>query len=186
VRIDRTAAARLAHEVGEADRRSRAGEGYRAASSAISRSMSARRMAAGFDRVRRPTVMPAGSLPVTATMPQSQAMRRLLRLMARPQVTIHKSTSPNTSPKVDQGHRIDDITMSKLPVVSGPDLVRALARLGYETDHQTGSLIILRNQLPPHRRLTVPNHKELAKGTLRALVHEAGLTVDQLIELLNG
>ena len=81
---------------------------------------------------------------------------------------------------------LDAIEMSKLPVVSGSDLVRALSRLGYETDHQTGSHIILRNPLPPHRRLTVPNHKELARGTLRALVREAGLTVDQLIELLNG
>ncbi|MBL7133159.1 MAG: type II toxin-antitoxin system HicA family toxin [Phycisphaerae bacterium] len=30
----------------------------------------------------------------------------------------------------------------------------------------------------PHRRLTIPNHKELAKGTLRAIIREAGLTVD--------
>jgi predicted RNA binding protein YcfA (HicA-like mRNA interferase family) len=49
-------------------------------------------------------------------------------------------------------------------------------------DHQTGNHIILRN--PTGRRLTVPNHRELAKGTLRALIREAGLTKEQFSELL--
>ena len=37
---------------------------------------------------------------------------------------------------------------------------------------------------PSGRRLTVPNHRELAKGTLRALIREAGLTKEQFVELL--
>ncbi len=74
--------------------------------------------------------------------------------------------------------------MSKLPVVSGPDSVKALRRIGYEVDHQTGSHLILRRTTPPHRRLTVPNHRELAKGTLRAIIREAGLTVDEFTALL--
>lgn len=74
--------------------------------------------------------------------------------------------------------------MSKLPVVSGRQAVAALRRIGYEIDHQTGSHIILRHVRPPHRRLTVPNHKELAKGTLRAIVREAGLTVEEFVGLL--
>jgi predicted RNA binding protein YcfA (HicA-like mRNA interferase family) len=49
-------------------------------------------------------------------------------------------------------------------------------------DHQTGSHIILRHA--QMRRLTVPNHRELAKGTLRALIREAGLTKDQFVNLL--
>jgi predicted RNA binding protein YcfA (HicA-like mRNA interferase family) len=64
--------------------------------------------------------------------------------------------------------------------------VRAFCRVGYEVDHQTGSHIILRHPSPPSRRLTVPNHAELKKGTLRALIREAGLTVDEFIELLRG
>jgi predicted RNA binding protein YcfA (HicA-like mRNA interferase family) len=64
----------------------------------------------------------------------------------------------------------------KLPVVSGSEAVKALERLGYEFDEQHGNHIILRHANPPHRRLSVPNHKELAKGTLRALIREAGLT----------
>lgn len=74
--------------------------------------------------------------------------------------------------------------MTKLPVVSGPEAVGALKRIGYLVDHQTGGHVILRHQGPPHRRLTVPNHKELARGTLRAIIREAGLTVDEFRKLL--
>jgi predicted RNA binding protein YcfA (HicA-like mRNA interferase family) len=76
--------------------------------------------------------------------------------------------------------------MSKLPTTSGLEAVRAFGRLGYEQDHQTGSHMILRNRTPPHRRLSIPNHKELAKGTLRSLIREAGLTVDEFVALLDA
>ncbi len=74
--------------------------------------------------------------------------------------------------------------MSTLPVVSGKELVKVFNKIGYLFDHQTGSHIILRHQLPPYRRLTVPNHKEIAKGTLRSLIRESGLTIEDLIQLL--
>ena len=74
--------------------------------------------------------------------------------------------------------------MSKLPIVSGREVVKALAKIGYELDHQTGSHMILRNKEPPYRRLTVPNHKETAKGTLLAIIKQAGITRDEFIELL--
>jgi predicted RNA binding protein YcfA (HicA-like mRNA interferase family) len=64
----------------------------------------------------------------------------------------------------------------KLPVVSGREVVKALSIIGYEVDHQTGNHIILRLSSPPYRRLTVPNHKELAKGTLRGIIEDASLT----------
>jgi predicted RNA binding protein YcfA (HicA-like mRNA interferase family) len=51
-------------------------------------------------------------------------------------------------------------------------------------DHQTGSHIILRNKFYPNRRLTVPNHKVIAKGTLRAILRESGLTVEELVKVL--
>jgi len=72
----------------------------------------------------------------------------------------------------------------KLPVVSGAEAVKAFCKRGYELDVQHGSHIILRHSEPPHRRLSVPNHKELAKGTLRALIREAGLTVQEFTDLL--
>ena len=74
--------------------------------------------------------------------------------------------------------------MSHLPVLSGREVVRALERLGYDVDHQTGSHIILRNSRPPHRRLTVPNHKEIAKGTLRGIIREAGISMDAFCKIL--
>ena len=72
----------------------------------------------------------------------------------------------------------------KLPVVSGSEAVRAFRKVGYEFDEQHGSQIILRHADAPHRRLSVPNHKELAKGTLRALIREAGLTVEEFAGLV--
>ena len=51
--------------------------------------------------------------------------------------------------------------MSRLPVCSGVDAVKAFRRIGYEVDHQTGSHIILRHA--SQRRLTVPNHMNLPK-----------------------
>jgi len=72
----------------------------------------------------------------------------------------------------------------KLPIISGKDAVKALSKLGYEIDHQTGSHIILRQKQEPHRRLTVPNHKEVSKGTLRAIIREAGLSRDEFLKLV--
>lgn len=74
--------------------------------------------------------------------------------------------------------------MSKLPIISGFKAVKALSKIGYKIDHQTGSHMILRHEEPPHRRLTIPNHKELAKGTLRAIIRQSGLTVEEFLELL--
>jgi predicted RNA binding protein YcfA (HicA-like mRNA interferase family) len=69
-------------------------------------------------------------------------------------------------------------------VLSGKQVCKILGKMGSHKDHQTGSHIILRQENYPHRRLTVPDHKELAKGTLRAIVRQAGLTVDEFEKLL--
>ena len=74
--------------------------------------------------------------------------------------------------------------MTRLPVLSGRDMAKALCKLGYEIDHQTGGHIILRHASEPHRRLSVPAHKELARGTLRALIRQAGITPDDFAALL--
>ena len=74
--------------------------------------------------------------------------------------------------------------MPKLPVLSGIKVVKALSRIGYELDHQTGSHMILRHKEEPHRRLTVPNHDEIAKGTLLAIIRQSGLTRDEFMDLL--
>ena len=65
-----------------------------------------------------------------------------------------------------------------LPVLSGAEVVRAFERLGWHVARQAGSHIIL---VKPGERatLSVPNHRVVAKGTLRGLIRSAGLTVDQ-------
>ncbi len=74
--------------------------------------------------------------------------------------------------------------MSDLPRISGREVVKALKKLGYEKDRQKGSHIVLRQKASPHRRVTVPDHPEVAKGTLRAIIREVGLTVDEFKDLL--
>jgi predicted RNA binding protein YcfA (HicA-like mRNA interferase family) len=75
--------------------------------------------------------------------------------------------------------------VTKLRIVSGRDLAKALSKIGYLHDHQRGSHIILRHQASPHRRLTIPDHKEIAKGTLKNIIREAGLTSEELNDLLS-
>jgi len=75
--------------------------------------------------------------------------------------------------------------MPKLPIISGKELVKLLSKLGYKLDHQTGSHLILRQVIEPHRRLTIPNHKEISRGTLSAILKQAGLTRDEFFELYN-
>ncbi len=74
--------------------------------------------------------------------------------------------------------------MTILPRVSGREVVSALTRMGYEKDRQRGSHIVMRQTEPPHRRLTVPDHDEIAKGTLRAILREAGLSLEEFRALL--
>jgi len=74
--------------------------------------------------------------------------------------------------------------LSYIPVISGRKLCKALKTLGYEIDHQTGSHIILRNRNVPYRRLTIPDHKEIAKGTLKSILHQAGISMERLKDLL--
>ena len=73
--------------------------------------------------------------------------------------------------------------MSKLPVISGSDCVKALNKIGFEVYRQRGSHITMVRKSPPSQT-TIPNHKELDRGTLRAIIRQVGLTVDQFIELL--
>ncbi|HEX7317953.1 MAG TPA: type II toxin-antitoxin system HicA family toxin [Pyrinomonadaceae bacterium] len=74
--------------------------------------------------------------------------------------------------------------MSELPRVSGCEVVKALRKVSYEQDRQRGSHIVLRQTVEPHRRVVVPDHKEVAKGTLRAIIKQVGLTLDEFKRLL--
>jgi predicted RNA binding protein YcfA (HicA-like mRNA interferase family) len=74
--------------------------------------------------------------------------------------------------------------MTKLPVVKGKECVRALQRGGFSIDRQKGSHITLIRD-DPFARTTVPNHnKPLKPGTLRQIIKDAGLTVEEFTALL--
>lgn len=70
----------------------------------------------------------------------------------------------------------------KLPVISASNLIKALLKLGYYIRSQQGSHVHLRHPIKPP--LTIPNHKEIARGTLRAIIRQEGLTLDQVLDLL--
>jgi predicted RNA binding protein YcfA (HicA-like mRNA interferase family) len=61
--------------------------------------------------------------------------------------------------------------------------VKALAKAGFYTKRQHGSHIILRRDAP-FAQVTVPDHKELDRGTLRAIIRQAGLSVDEFARLV--
>jgi predicted RNA binding protein YcfA (HicA-like mRNA interferase family) len=72
----------------------------------------------------------------------------------------------------------------KLPTdLSGQDLVKALRRANFQVVRQRGSHIILRRE-HPHARVVVPDHRVIRPGTLRQMLNEAGLTIEELIALL--
>lgn len=73
--------------------------------------------------------------------------------------------------------------MTKLPIVSGQECVRALEKIGLYVSRQKGSHITMRRD-DPHAKTIVPNHKTIKKGTLRDILRDVGLTVDEFIDLL--
>lgn len=75
--------------------------------------------------------------------------------------------------------------MSKLPQISGKDCVKALGKAEFYIKRQKGSHIILCRD-EPFSEVVVPNHKTLDKGTLRAIIRQVELEVDEFIQLLNN
>jgi predicted RNA binding protein YcfA (HicA-like mRNA interferase family) len=73
--------------------------------------------------------------------------------------------------------------MSGLPRISGRQRVKALSKVGFVMRRQHGSHMILRLD-KPFAQLVVPDHEELDRGTLRAIIRQAGLTVEQSTALL--
>ena len=73
--------------------------------------------------------------------------------------------------------------MARLPTVSGRQAVAAFERAGFEVKRQRGSHVIL-VKAGITATLSVPGHRQLKPGTLRALIRKAGLTVDEFAELV--
>jgi len=73
--------------------------------------------------------------------------------------------------------------MSKLPVISGRQCQKALEKKGFLLKRQEGSHMIFRRQ-DPFAQVVVPDHDVLDRGTLRAILRQAGISVEELINLL--
>lgn len=69
-----------------------------------------------------------------------------------------------------------------VPVVSGAEVARALGKAGFERVGQRGSHVKLRHA--DGRTVIVPMHRELARGTLRSILRQAGFSADEFRELL--
>ena len=73
--------------------------------------------------------------------------------------------------------------MTRLPRVSGRQCVAALERAGFRVRRQRGSHIVVRRD-EPFAQVVVPDHGELDRGTLRAILRQADVPVDRFVELL--
>ena len=73
--------------------------------------------------------------------------------------------------------------MPVLPTLTGREVVRAFEPAGWQVARQRGSHIILVKE--GHiASLSVPDHKEVAKGTLRSLIRAAGMSVEEFVLLV--
>jgi predicted RNA binding protein YcfA (HicA-like mRNA interferase family) len=70
--------------------------------------------------------------------------------------------------------------MSKLPAISGAQAVKAFERAGWRQDRQRGSHIVML-KTGHIASLSIPQHREVAPGTLRSLIRAAGMTVDEFL-----
>ncbi len=79
--------------------------------------------------------------------------------------------------------------MPKLPTISGDKLIKLLTVLGYEIVRQKGSHVRLRKKTEiGEHNITVPKHKEIAKGTLNDILSKVSMwnniSKEKLIEML--
>ncbi len=75
--------------------------------------------------------------------------------------------------------------MPRVPKVSGRQAVAAFERAGFEVRRRRGSHIVMVKPGFPET-LSVPDHRQLRPGTLRALIRKAGLTVEEFLSLLRS
>ncbi len=71
--------------------------------------------------------------------------------------------------------------MALLPVLNGQEVVRVFESFGWSVARQKSSHIIMTKE-GEIATLSIPNHKEVARGTLRSLIRAANLTVDEFAE----
>jgi predicted RNA binding protein YcfA (HicA-like mRNA interferase family) len=73
--------------------------------------------------------------------------------------------------------------MARLGNISGKDAVKAFEKAGWQVVGQVGSHVVM-TKSGNRANLSIPQHKELATGTLRALIRAAAMSVDEFLALL--
>jgi predicted RNA binding protein YcfA (HicA-like mRNA interferase family) len=73
--------------------------------------------------------------------------------------------------------------MGKLANISGKEAVKAFGKAGWQIMGQVGGHVVM-TKAGERANLSIPQHKELSVGTLRALIRAAGLSVDEFLEFL--
>ncbi|MFH1653305.1 MAG: type II toxin-antitoxin system HicA family toxin [Pseudomonadota bacterium] len=72
--------------------------------------------------------------------------------------------------------------MSRLPILSGKEIVKVLSKIGYREIRQRGSYVRL---FCPHKKfITIPNHKVLGRGLLRRILRDTELSIKDFRNLL--
>lgn len=75
--------------------------------------------------------------------------------------------------------------MPKLPVVSGKEVIKALSKIGFKHVRTKGSHAILNKEADKGKiTIPVPLHKELAKGTLKSILKQAELKLEDFLKVL--
>jgi len=73
--------------------------------------------------------------------------------------------------------------MSNLPVISGEECLKLLMKIGYHFLRQKGSHIVVRKD-EPFSQIVIPNHKVLDRGTLRGIIKQTGLSVEEFNKII--
>lgn len=71
----------------------------------------------------------------------------------------------------------------KLPRISGATVVKILVKKGFYIKHRVGSHVVLRRD-NPFAQTVVPQHPELDRGTLRAILKQTGLSVEEFLSFI--
>ena len=73
--------------------------------------------------------------------------------------------------------------MPELPRISGAEAIKVFQSLGFAVVRQRGSHVVLRRD---DKGCVIPKHKELALGTLRSAIRQAGITPDDFVSAYNS
>jgi predicted RNA binding protein YcfA (HicA-like mRNA interferase family) len=73
---------------------------------------------------------------------------------------------------------------SKYPILTPDEIIRALSKLGFQKISQKGSHAKYKNDISPVKTVIIPMHSEIARGTLKSILDQAGISLEDFLKLL--